>query len=144
MQKIQTRNTQLTPKTVPKIQLPLLLLTSFSSAHWFYDPSLSHTNVRVGKRKTSQLFLEPENTADHRLPVIYVSLRPALAHRRSEGPEAAGEGVRGPAALPAKRRGVGGEADTGELLCTFTEAPKALASNTFLLFLSRWCPNSQS
>lgn len=43
-------------------------------------------------------------------------LRPALAHRCSEGTEAAGEGLRGSAALPAKGRSIGGEANQGERL----------------------------
>lgn len=30
------------------------------------------------------------------------------------------------------------------LLCAFAEKPKALVCNAFWLFLSRWCPNSQS
>lgn len=68
------------------------------------------------KRNPSQLFHEPENTADDRVPVIFVSLRPALAHRCSEGAEAAGQGIRGSAALPAKRRSIGGEANQGERL----------------------------
>lgn len=48
--------------------------------------------------------------------MVVVSLRPALADRCSEGTEAAGEGVRGSAALPAKRRRIGGEANQGERL----------------------------
>lgn len=46
----------------------------------------------------------------------FVSLRPALAHRCSEGTEAAGEGIRGSAALPAKRWSIRGEANQGERL----------------------------
>lgn len=64
------------------------------------------------KRKAaSQLFHEPERRLLK--TVIVALLRPALAHRRPEGPEAAGEGVHGSAALPAERRRLGGEADEG-------------------------------
>ena len=68
------------------------------------------------KRKTSQLFHEPENSADDWVPVTFVSLRPTLAYRSSEGSDTAGEGIRGSAALLAKRWSIGGEANQGERL----------------------------
>lgn len=66
---------------------------------------VSHTRVRVEK-ETLLSSISLDNTADDRVRVILVSLRPTLAHRCSEGAEAAGEGVRGSAALPAKRRSI--------------------------------------
>lgn len=103
-----------------------------------------------------QLLLKPDNSNKYPPPTPsmspVVSCRPTLADRCAEGAQAAGESLRGSAALPPEGGRARGEAHQG----TQPAAPKvktppsqsvfssSRCPNWFLLPRRRWSPSSQS